>query len=229
MKSLLTFVLGFLVTSFSFAQEVQTRNVGSFTGVKVAEGIDVYLKKGDKESVRVEAYGTRLDNVVTEVSGSYLRVHMSDEQRNRDHVNVKVYVTYVKIDKLSASSAGSIFSEGTIDAGSMEISSSSAANIEIAINVSGEVEISSSSAGEVEVKGKAKSLLVEASSAGEIDAYDLEAGKVDAEASSAGSIKVNVTNELNAHASSGGGIRYRGNPDRSNTNSSSGGSVKKSN
>jgi hypothetical protein len=229
MKSLLTFILGFLITSLSLAQETQTRSVGSFTGVKVAEGIDVYLKKGDKESVRVEVYGTRLDNVITEVSGSYLKIHMRDEDRDRNNANVKVYVTYVKVDKLSASSAGSIFSEGTIDANSMEISSSSAANIEIAINASGEVEISSSSAGEVEVKGKAKSLDAGASSAGEIDAYDLEAEKVNAEASSAGSIKVNVTGDLDAHASSGGSIRYRGNPDRSNTNSSSGGSVKKSN
>jgi len=227
MKSFLTFLLSFFITSLSFAQETQTRNLSSFTGVKSAEGIDVYLKKGDKESARVEVYGTSLENVITEVSGNYLKVHMRDEVRG--HVNVKVYVTYVKVDKLSASSAGSIFSEGTIDANSMEISSSSAANIEIALNASGEVEISSSSAGEVEVKGKARSLRAEASSAGEIDAYDLEAEKVHAEASSAGSIKVNVTNELDAHASSGGGIRYRGNPDRSNTNSSSGGSVKKSN
>ena len=227
MKRLLTFILGFLITFLSLAQETQTRSVSSFTGVKVAEGIDVYLKKGDKESVRVEVYGTRLDNVITEVSGSYLKVHMREE--NRGHVNVKVYVTYVKVDKLSASSAGSIFSEGTIDANSMEISSSSAANIEIVINASGEVEISSSSAGEVEVKGKAKSVHAEASSAGEIDAYDLEAEKVHAEASSAGTIKVNVKGELDANASTGGGIRYRGNRDRSNTNSSSGGSVKKSN
>jgi hypothetical protein len=227
MKSLMAFVLVFLIAFTSPAQEAQTRNLSSFTGVKVAEGIDVYLKKGDKESARVEVYGTRLDNVITEVSGSYLKVHMREE--NRGHVNVKVYVTYVKVDKLSASSAGSIFSEGTIDANSMEISSSSAANIEIALNATGEVEISSSSAGEVEVKGKANSLRAEASSAGEIDAYDLEAKKVNAEASSAGSIKVNVTSELDAHASSGGSIRYRGNPDMSNTNSSSGGSVKKSN
>ena len=226
MKSLLTFILGFLITSFSLAQETQTRSVSSFTGVKVAEGIDVYLKKGDKESVRVEVYGTKVDNVITEVSGSYLKIHMRED--NRGNVNVKVYVTYVKIDKLSASSAGSIYSEGTIDANSMEISSSSAANVEIAINA-GEVEISSSSAGEVEVKGKAKSLRVDASSAGEIDAYDLESQKVNAQASSAGSIKINATVELDAHASSGGSIRYRGNPDKSNTNSSSGGSVKKSN
>lgn len=229
MKSYLTFVLVVLVTSISFAQQSQTRNVGSFTGVKVAEGIDVYLKKGDKESVRVEVYGTRLDNVITEVSGSYLKVHMRDEDRDDRNANVKVYVTYVKIDKLSASSAGSIFSEGTIATNSMEISSSSAANVEITINANGPVEVSSSSAGEVEIKGKAKSLLAEASSAGEIDAYDLEAQKVTADASSAGSIKVNVSEELNAQASSGGSIRYRGNPDRSNTNSSSGGSVKKSN
>jgi len=167
-----------------------------------------------------------LDNVITEVSGSYLKVHMRDESRG--NVNVKVYVTYVKIDKLSASSAGSIYSEGTIDANAMEISSSSAANVEISINA-GSVEISASSAGEAEVKGKAKSLLIEASSAGEVDAYDLEAEKVTAEVSSAGSVKVNVSVELNAQASSGGSIRYRGNPDRSNTNSSSGGSVKKSN
>jgi hypothetical protein len=223
----MAFALVFLIAFASLAQETQTRNLSSFTGVKVAEGIDVYLKKGDKESARVEVYGTSLNNVITEVSGSYLKVHMREENRGR--VNVKVYVTYVKVDKLSASSAGSIFSEGTIDANSMEISSSSAANIEIALNATGEVEISSSSAGEVEVKGKANSLRAEASSAGEIDAYDLEAKKVDAEASSAGSIKVNVLSELDAHASSGGSIRYRGNPDMSNTNSSSGGSVKKSN
>jgi hypothetical protein len=49
------------------------------------------------------------------------------------------------------------------------------------------------------------------------------------EASSAGSVKVSASEELDAHASSGGSIRYRGNPDKSVTNSSSGGSVRKSN
>jgi Putative auto-transporter adhesin, head GIN domain len=165
--------------------------------------------------------------VITEVSGSFLKVHMRDGNY-RGRVDAKVYVTYVKIDRLSASSAGSIFSEGTIEANRIEISSSSAGNVEISVNA-GVVEVSASSAGEVELKGKTKSLLADASSAGEIDAYDLEAGKVDAEVSTAGTAKVNVNDELNAHASSGGSIRYRGNPDKSITDSSSGGSVKKSN
>ncbi len=53
MKNLLVIIALALVATLVQAQETQTRNVGSFNGVKVAEGIDVYLKKGGKESVRV--------------------------------------------------------------------------------------------------------------------------------------------------------------------------------
>jgi Putative auto-transporter adhesin, head GIN domain len=226
MKNLLVILL-FAAGGLVQAQESQTRSVSSFTGVKAAEGVDVYLSKGEKESVRVEVTGTNLENIITEVSGSYLKVHMRDGNY-KGRVDAKVYVTYVKIDKLSASSAGSIFSEGTIEASNLDISSSSAANIEVTVNA-GSVNVNSSSAGEIELKGKARTLSAEAASAGEIDAYDLESRKVEAEASSAGSIKVNATEELDAHAGSGGSIRYRGNPDKSVTNSSSGGSVKKSN
>lgn len=228
MKNLWLVILLILAEASSFAQESQTRTVGSFSGVKVTEGIDVYLKKGAKESVRVEVQGnTKLENIITEVSGSYLRVHMRDGGY-RGKVSAKVYVTYVKIDKLSASSAGTIFSEDIIEANDMEISASSAGSIEITLNA-GSVEANVSSAGQIELQGKTNSLDVDASSAGQIDAYHLQSKKVSAQASSAGSLKVNVIEELAANASSGGSIRYNGNPNKSITDSSSGGSVKKSN
>jgi len=226
MKKLVSVVLLFFVVSFLFAQESEVRSVSGFSGVKAAEAIDVYLKKGDKESVRVETTGARLSDVLTEVSGGYLKIHMRDgSYRNR---NVKVYVTYVSINKVSASSAANVFSEGTIRASSFSVSVSSAASVELAIEAESST-VEASSAGDVVLEGKVKSLEVEASSAGEIDAYGLESEMVEAGASSAGSIKVNVTKQLDAHASSGGSIRYRGAPGRTNTDSSSGGSVKKSN
>jgi len=171
--------------------------------------------------------GIALNNVITEVSGSYLKVHMRDGNYH-GNVNAKVYVTYVKVDKLSASSAGSLFSEGALEADDMEISASSAGSIEVTLKANS-VDASVSSAGEIQLQGKTTSLDIDASSAGQIDAYDLEAQKVSAEASSAGSLKVTVTEDLKAHASSGGSIRYHGNPNKSITDSSSGGSVKKSN
>ncbi|HEY5692220.1 MAG TPA: head GIN domain-containing protein [Cyclobacteriaceae bacterium] len=225
---LIVFIIGiFLLTAAqATAQSIETRSVGSFSGIKAAEAIDVYLKKGDKESVRVEVTGTKLSDVITEVSGSYLKIHM--ENGNYRKTNVKVYVTYVDLEKLYASSASNVFSEGPIKALTMDISVSSAATVEISLDAS-EVSADVSSAGDIVLEGKCRSLEVEASSAGDIDAYRLESENVRARASSAGSIKLTATKELDARASSGGDVRYRGNPIKTNTDSSSGGSVKKSN
>ena len=61
MKNLLLITSILVITTWvARGQESETRNIGSFSGVKVTEGIDVYLKRGDKESVRVEVTGTSL-------------------------------------------------------------------------------------------------------------------------------------------------------------------------
>ena len=211
----------------AWGQQTEERKLDAFKGVKAAQAVDVYLKKGDKESARVVVSGVDPDEVVTEVAGSYLKVHMR-EGNYRGSRSVKVYVTYVTLEKLSASSAANIFSESTIKTSRLDVSASSAASIEVTIDA-GDVLADVSSAADIVMEGKARSLEAEASSAGDIDAYNLECESVVASVSSAGSAKVNCTKEIEAQASSGGTIRYRGNPGRTNTSSSSGGSVKKSN
>ncbi len=224
-KSILFFLLSGLLFNLS-AQEIEVRKVGSFKGVKSSQAIDVYLKKGDKEEVKVETSGIKLSEVITEVSGGTLRIHLDHGSYRK--INVKVYVTYLTLEKISASSASNIFSEGVIKSPSMDVSASSAGSVEISIE-SQRVSVGASSAGNIQLEGKAANLEAEASSAGDVDAYNLESEVVNARASSAGSLKIMATKELDAHASSGGSIRYRGNPSRTNTGSSSGGSVKKSN
>ena len=224
MRKILFIVLA-CSASVAFAQQSENRSVGSFSGVKVSEGIEVYLSKGDKERVKVEVSGTDIDNVITEVSGSYLKVHMRDGRYRK--VDARVYVTYVRVDKLYASSAGSIYAENTLKVEDMEISASSAGTIEVEVETK-RLEASASSAGDVELKGKTNYLVADASSAGEVDADDLQADNVEAEASSGGSVKVYALKSIRARASSGGGVRYRGNPDKQDNSSSSGGSVKKS-
>lgn len=221
-------VLLVLIASLNgIAQQSEIRQVGTFRGVKAAEDVDVYLKKGDKESVKVEVSGVDLSDVITEVNGSTLKVHMRDGNY-RGKKSVKAYVTYAQLEKISASSAANVFSDEPIKSARMEINVSSAGSVEVKLDAES-VTISASSAGQSVLEGKTKSLEIEASSAGDIDAYNLECENVNASTSSAGSAKVTVTKELEAHASSGGSIRYRGNPVKTNTDSSSGGSVKKTN
>jgi Putative auto-transporter adhesin, head GIN domain len=226
MKRLL--IIAFVtITGFVYAQKSENRSVGSFKGVKALQGIDVYLKKGTKEAVRVEVSGVELKDVITEVSGEYLKIQMEHGNYRNEH-SVKVYVTYVDLTKISASSAGNVFAENVIKAKELSLSASSAGTIDIQIEAE-QVDVSASSAADIELKGKATSISINAVSAAEVDAYELVADNVDVQAVSAASAKVNVVKSIKARAVSGASIRYRGNPEQSNTTSTSGGSVKKSN
>lgn len=224
MRIAVSFLLILVAFTSVIGQESEVRQVGTFKGVKVGEAINVTLKKGDKESVKVKVEGVSPKAVITEISGSYLRIHMADGSYKNRKVNVDV--TYVSLEKISAASASSIVSDGVIKAAGLDISASSAASIEITIDA-GAVTADVGSAGDIRLEGKAKSVTVDASSAGVFDAYDLECEMADASASSAGTIKVNASKEIRAEASSAGSIRYRGNPSKSDTKSSSGGSVRK--
>jgi hypothetical protein len=227
MKMKVLILVSCLVSAAAMGQKSEVRTIGTFKGVKAGQAIDVYLKKGDKESVKIESTGIDPEEIVTEISGSYLKIHMGNGN-HRNMKSVKAYVTYVELDKIVATSASNVFSDGTIKSNSMEIHASSAATVEVNIDVN-DLQVSASSAADVNIEGKAKTLDGEAGSAGEVDAYGLTAESATVSATSAGSIKVNVSSALDAKASSGGSIRYRGNPSKTNSNSSSGGSVKRSN
>lgn len=226
MKAIVSLLFFWASIGLVLAQESETRAIDSFRGIKSSEAIDVYLKKGAKESVKVEVTGTKLSNIITEVSGTYLKIHMREgSYKNR---SVKVYVTYVTLDKISASSASNVFSEDPIKSGVFKIDISSAASVEVKLDVD-DLSVDASSAGDAVLEGRTNSLSIEVNSAGDVDAYGLESGVVRASANSGGSAKVSVTKELEAEANSGGSIRYRGSPTKTNTDSNSGGSVKKSN
>ncbi|MDH5366680.1 MAG: DUF2807 domain-containing protein [Cyclobacteriaceae bacterium] len=213
-----------LANNAVIAQKSEERNVGNFDEVKVSQAINCFLKEGNTEKIRVEVEGIDLDDVITEVSGGRLLIHL--DRGNFRNVHVKVYVTYKSLEGISVSSAADVYSESVIKSETLDLSASSAGSMDLDIDVN-ELSISASSAADIELEGKANYLEAGASSAAEVDAYDVLSKKVRADASSGASIKVNATEEIMAEASSGASIRYKGNPSKSNTDSSSGGSVRK--
>lgn len=226
MMKLICLLLLMVVSVPVCAQHSENRDVGYFDGIRVAQAIDVYLRPGNDEKVEVEVEGIDLREVITRISGSTLKIYL-DEGRHRNH-KVKVYVTFVSLNEIIASSASGVFSEGTLKGKELEVSVSSAADIELTIDYE-TIEASASSSGDIELEGRTNKLSVQVSSAGGVDTYDLDADIVSVRASSAGDAKVKANKVIDARASSGASIRYRGNPSKSQTDSSSGGSVRKSN
>jgi hypothetical protein len=225
MKRILLLILAVVIATSSYSQRKEERKLSDFEAVTVSNAINLYLKSGNETKAVVEADGIELDRVITEVSGGKLRISLR-KNNNYRNIHVKVYVTYKSLEYISASSAADVYSESVIKSDKLEISASSAASIELDIDVN-DLEMQVSSAGDIELSGSAGSIEGSASSAGDIDAFDMVCKRADVRASSAGGIRINVTDEIEARASSGGSVKYKGNPGRSNTDSSSGGSVRK--
>jgi hypothetical protein len=210
----------------AFGQSRETRDLSPFSSISVGEAIEVYLEKGNAEKAVIEVKGTDPENVITRVSGDHLKIRMDDG--NWRNVNVTIWVTYQELNEIEISSAGKLIAKEPIKTESMEIGVSSAAKGEIALNVES-LEIDISSAANLSLYGNANSMEVDISSAGTLDAYELVCQEAELDVSSAGSAKVNVIKRFEGDASSGGSIRYKGNPDKIYASSNSGGSIKKSN
>ena len=208
------------------AQDQEVRKVGSFNEVKVGQAINVVLHRSNEEKVVIQSSNIDLEEVETEVSNGELRLSLNGDRYKNVDVVIDVY--YKNLKSISVSSAASLKATEIIKGDGFELDVSSAGSVDLSLDVHS-LEVDVSSAADAKLSGKTHDMEVDVSSAGGIDAYGLAAENVDVSVSSAGSAKIYVTKSLQANASSGGSIKYKGSPERSNSNSSSGGSVKRSN
>ncbi len=200
------------------------RNATSFDGIRVSTGINVYLKQGDKESITVEADENLQEYIITEITGGVL--HVYTEANIREAKMKRVYVTMKEITSLKTSSAGDIIGETPVKGTDIELNASSAGNIKLEVYAQ-KLEVNISSSGDVTLSGEAEALNADLSSAGDLEAYNLQVKQADISASSAGDARINVSERINARASSAGDISYRGDPKYVSASSSSAGGIHK--
>jgi hypothetical protein len=103
---------------------------------------------------------------------------------------------------------------------------SSGANIKGGI-WAGHMQVKVNSGAIVSLRGAIDSLEVRSSSGAQFKGYDMVANYLHADAESGGGIQAVVNKEVNAEASSGGFVTYRGEAVVRNINVNSGGSVRK--
>ncbi len=206
-----------------FAQNKDARKLDKFTTISVAEGIEVNLIKGNTYEAKITARNTDLNEILTEVVEGNLKVHL--EGNNHNNIDVSIDITFVSLEGIYASSAADVKSSSVIKASSLKIKASSAADINLEVAV-GSLKVSASSAADVVLSGTADTQTIDISSAADYKAFDLKSKIADVSASSAADARVYVSERLNASASSGATVKYKGNPDKIKERSSSGGHVK---
>ena len=205
----------------------KVRNIKNFQAIKVSSGIDLYLKMGSSETLKIEADDDLLDDITTEVKNGTLHINMKQQNNwfnwgsNR---SAKIFVTVKKLNELDVSAGCDVKSENTLEGEELKVNASSGSDVNLDVYYK-TLSVSSSSGSDARVVGKVKNFVAKASSGSDIKARELEAAIGKLTASSGSDISVTIMDELYAKASSGADIKYYGNPKIKDTDTSSGGDI----
>lgn len=226
-------------SSSSFASESKSsylngenRNVGNFSALEVSTGIILNFKQESPSSVKVIADADKLQYIVTKAENGVLKVFVDNKgQKNLKFRNVTVNVSAPAMNDIKASS-GAIFnavnevseknlridvSSGAVVNGDFTVADrteaelSSGAVINSAIDTKNLV-IKASSGAAANLSGNADTGMIDGSSGSVCNAERLKFDILETEATSGAVISGHAIEQLKAKASSGGIIKYKGNP-----------------
>ncbi|MBC7885073.1 MAG: DUF2807 domain-containing protein [Saprospiraceae bacterium] len=223
MRLLFSVLFSLCLMSVGFGQ---SKTLPSFTSISTSGSVKVELVKGDQSKAEYTIVKGSADDLIIEVTGGELDVKIKSKNSfwNRSETKANVTVYYQTLNEIDCSAGSSISSNSEIKASVMDIDASSGAKCQVKVQSDG-IKVSTSSGSKVTVSGTTGSATYDASSGARIDAVNLVASDADADVSSGGSISLFASKKLKAEASSGGNIKYRGNPASTNIDSGMSGSI----
>ncbi|MDJ0644642.1 MAG: head GIN domain-containing protein [Flavobacteriaceae bacterium] len=201
-----------------------TRSISSdFEAIRVSNGIDVYLTMGNSTSLKLEADENLHDIIQTEVEDGVLKIYADENIWSAKRK--KVYLNAEKVNEIRVNSGAELRSENTLETDDLKVSVTSGADVRLIVDVVN-LTCSTTSGSDARIEGTADHFVAKSTSGSDLQASGLEAKTCEARVTSGADISVNVTEELDANATSGGDIKYVGNPKKIRKNSSSGGDVR---
>ncbi|MBL7137540.1 MAG: DUF2807 domain-containing protein [Bacteroidales bacterium] len=189
----------------------ETRNVGSFTAIKVGGAFEVFIKQTGTPGVEVEADADVLPYIITEVSDNILKIGMKKTPPKfmNDVHTLNVYITVADLNALSLSGAVEITTQNEIKGEKMGIDISGAVEADLNLHLQ-KLNMDISGASEIKLVGQAQEVNIETSGASKLDAFDFEVKDLSIYASGATEANVNASGVLKISASGACDIRYKG-------------------
>ncbi len=200
----------------------EDREVSSFNGVASSGPFDVYIKLGDKESLRLEGDEETLKDVVTTVEKDILLIHLKKNTTQSFSKKIKVYITAKNLENLTVSGSGNLKVDGKIEADEFAATVSGSGNLEMNLECSN-LAATISGSGKINTWGSADKAYIAISGSGNFDGNRFETENADIKMSGSGNATLEVNDNLHAVVSGSGNIRYSGDAKVSLMKSGSGG------
>jgi len=212
-----------------YDENAEVRTVEKFSGIELSGAVSLYLSQGSTTGVAVSAGDEKFnDKIKTEVKGGVLKISVDGgvwNGFNWTNRKLRAYVTVTDLNRLDVSGASYVSITETLKSDELKLDISGASEIKGILNAN-RLNMDISGASVARLSGTVKNGIVEASGACKINSYDLVIDNCKATSSGASNIRVTVNNELNADASGGSTIYYKGSGVGKVINTSGGASVK---
>lgn len=167
----------------------KTFDVKDYTKFGLGVGGAVYIKKGNSNSITIEAQQNVLDNIEVEQEGKSLNLEF--EKNVRDYKPITIYLEMDNIEGLSIGGNGDIVVEDRFD---------NLGNVELAIGGSGSIAMA----------GKASKVEVSLAGSGDVKCENLMAKKVEVSIAGSGDVFIGADDELEVSIAGSGDVRYKG-------------------
>ena len=190
--------------------------------IKISNALDLYITQSDNQALSIEADENLHNLIITEVVDGTLRIYTSE---NIGRVTLKKVMLNIKtISKITATSGSDVYGNNTIKVSSLDLNSTSGADIKLNVKTEA-LNCHATSGSDIDISGSTVNFVASATSGSDIDASELIAKIADVRVTSGADVDVYSTKVLTAHATSGGDIKYLGNPETINKSDNSTGSI----
>ncbi len=184
----------------------EERILADFNEIDISHDMEVVIKQGPVQFVKVTTSDNIQDNVTTRVDNGKLTARLTGNIRRLDVLRLEITIPTISRLELSADSFGTLSGFENLDAFRLKISSDAF----------------------ITLSGSANSMDIDASSDAKIQGFDFQTKTCNVNCSSDASVSITCTEALSGSATSDAVIFYKGSP-TVNVSTSSDGSVINSN
>lgn len=199
----------------------EQRITSSFSKVDLALHGNVFISRGDKNEVKLEAAENILEVINTTIENNSLTI--SNEQCLRTKKDdIKIHITMKGIDELKISGSGSIYIEDTVKTNEIKLFIIGSGNVNIK-NIDNEKIFSNiSGSGNINIDGETNKHIVNISGSGNLNSFELLSDIAEMNVSGSGNCHTTVNDKLEANISGSGNVFYKGKPKISSSITGSG-------
>jgi hypothetical protein len=207
------------------SQNVLSKSVGPFDNISIFGSIDATIEKSDNDSIFIDSDFVDMDRVSIKTEDKTLKISTT-EMLFDNRRQVKINIKYRELKKIKINGGAEIKGKNEITEKAIELIAGSGATIILKIN-SDFVDATVGQGATIRLGGICRKQKIETSTGGIYSAYELKCDSGYLKANTGGVVKAFANSLLDAAASTGGQISYRGDPKIKKEKTILGGNIEK--